>query len=79
MGKHNLSGALITLHGVQVSQIDHNSFSDSAAIVVEHTVGEPKTNITNNKLINSAFPQVSELVSTGKHTANINNNKVQTR
>lgn len=79
MGKHHLSGALITLHGVQVSQIDHNSFSDSAAIVVEHTVGEPKTNITNNKLINSAFPQVSELVSTGKHTANINNNKVQTR
>lgn len=79
MGKQNSPAALLKLHGVQVSQIDHNSFSDSAAIVVEHTVGEPKTNITNNKLINSALPQVSELVTTGQHTANINNNKVQTR
>ncbi|MDD8059862.1 polysaccharide lyase 6 family protein [Shewanella metallivivens] len=79
MGKNNLSGALLKLHGVQVSQIDNNHFSDSAAIIIEHTVGEPKTRIANNQLNNSAPPQVNELVATGKHTANINNNKVQTK
>ena len=39
-GKRNKTGASLKLHGVQMSQIEHNKFNDSAAIIVVHTVGE---------------------------------------
>lgn len=78
-GQQNKTGSILNLHGVQVSQIGHNTFADSAAITIFHTVGEPQTTITNNQLINTPDPQVTEFVTQGKHTANINNNKVQTR
>ncbi|GGQ18084.1 polysaccharide lyase 6 family protein [Shewanella litoralis] len=78
-GQQNQTESILTLHGVQVSQIAHNTFTDSAAISIFHTVGEPQTTIANNQLINTPAPQVTEFVTQGKHTANINNNKVQTR
>lgn len=76
-GKRNKTGASLKLHGVQMSQIEHNKFNDSAVIIVEHTVGEPQTRITHNQFTDTPSPQVTELVAIGKHTADINNNKVQ--
>ena len=77
LGKNNHTGAVLNLHGVQVSTIEHNQFSQSAPIIVEHTVGEPQTRIANNQLNNTAHPIVTELVAVGKQTAIINNNKAQ--
>ena len=73
-GKRNKSKASIALHGVQVSDISHNLFNKSQAISIEHTVGEPKTKILNNKFINTPGPIVKELKSTQPHTAIIKNN-----
>ncbi|WP_137222627.1 chondroitinase-B domain-containing protein [Shewanella sp. MEBiC00475] len=77
LGKRNKAGASLKLHGVQMSQVEDNKFNNSAPIIVEHTVGEPKTRIANNEFNNTASPQVTERVPAGKHTADINNNKVQ--
>ncbi|WP_443019408.1 chondroitinase-B domain-containing protein [Shewanella sp. SG41-4] len=76
-GGRNKTGASLKLLGVQMSQIEHNQFNDSAPIVVDHTVGEPQTRIAHNQFTNTPSPLVTELVAIGKHTADINNNKVQ--
>lgn len=76
-GKRNKSSATIKLHGVQVADIKNNSFSDSALIDIEHTVGEPVTGITGNKFINTSAPTVVELYAPMPHTANIQNNQIK--
>ncbi|OUS70357.1 alginate lyase [Pseudoalteromonas sp. A601] len=60
-GKRNKQNALAWLHGVQVTDIEGNEFKDTAGILVEHTVGEPKTNIENNVYDNSQQPKIIEL------------------
>lgn len=75
-GKRNKEQASIYVHGVQVSNITQNKFVSSAPIVVEHTVGEPKTAITNNTFTATKAPSVKELRVKGPHTATINNNKM---
>ena len=45
LGKRNKEHASVYVHGVQVANIKDNTFVKSAPIVVEHTVGEPKTEI----------------------------------
>lgn len=75
-GKRNKSKASLYLHGVQVSSIKGNSWITTAPIVVEHTVGEPKTRITNNSFDNTDLPKVTELRVDGPHTARISNNTV---
>ena len=77
----NNSSASVYLHGVQVTDIKNNQLMNSAPIVVEHTVGEPITRITNNQL--SAKPsvvelRVAELRAKGEHTAHIQNNQLGT-
>ncbi|MGO2477148.1 MAG: chondroitinase-B domain-containing protein [Pseudoalteromonas sp.] len=64
LGKRNKHGTLAWLHGVQVSNIKNNTFNDTAAILVEHTVGEPKTQISNNTYDGTAKPSIIELVAT---------------
>jgi poly(beta-D-mannuronate) lyase len=61
-GKRNKQQASFWLHGAQVSTIEHNHFNAAAKIKVEHTVGEPKTRIEDNKFVSSAAPKVTELV-----------------
>ncbi|MBQ4833780.1 DUF4957 domain-containing protein [Pseudoalteromonas sp. MMG010] len=61
LGKRNKHSASFWLHGAQVSAIEHNTFNKSAAIKVEHTVGEPKTRIKDNRFIASSAPEVKEL------------------
>jgi poly(beta-D-mannuronate) lyase len=73
-GKRNKSAASILVHGVQVVNIDGNTFSNSPAIKVMHTVGEPKTVIVNNNFNNTPAPVVQELNSSKKNTAHIANN-----
>jgi poly(beta-D-mannuronate) lyase len=76
IGQRNKSSHLIDLHGVQVTRISQNQFNHSAAIHVEHTVGEPITEIIDNIFTASPAPTVNELVALGTDTAVLNNNKV---
>ena len=77
-GKRNKQAASIYLHGVQVTDISHNSFSDSAPIVLEHTVGEPNSSITNNVFKATSAPVIKELRVNGPHTAIVENNTIET-
>ena len=74
--KRNKSKALIALHGVQVTNIADNTITNSAGISVEHTNGEPRTDISNNTFNQTPAPTVIELHAKGPHTATLNNNKV---
>ncbi len=76
LGKRNKSNASVYLHGVQVTNIDSNTFVKSAPIVIEHTVGEPNTLIVNNTFDSTDEPSVTELRVAGPHTATLKNNKV---
>lgn len=73
-GKRNKSQASLYLHGVQVTNIHHNQLVNTAPIKVEHTVGEPKTKISNNTL--STSPSVVELRVKGPHTASMSDNVI---
>ncbi|TRX54497.1 polysaccharide lyase 6 family protein [Thalassomonas sp. M1454] len=73
-GKRNKSKSSLYLHGVQVTNVADNTLAESAQIVVEHTVGQPKTSIQNNKL--SQDVSVVELRVSGPHTAVLENNQV---
>lgn len=75
-GKRNKSKSALQLHGVQVTNLEDNTFIDSALINVEHTVGEPVTRITNNTLNKTAKPHVVELRVKDPHTAILQGNKV---
>ncbi|MEM5549439.1 polysaccharide lyase 6 family protein [Pseudoalteromonas neustonica] len=76
LGKRNKSNASVYLHGVQVTNIDNNTFVKSAPIIIEHTVGEPNTMIINNTFDSTEQPSVTELRVAGPHTATLINNKV---
>ncbi|WP_068545699.1 chondroitinase-B domain-containing protein [Thalassotalea crassostreae] len=73
-GKRNKSKSSLYLHGVQVTHVHKNELSNSAPIIVEHTVGEPISKITNNTL--SQEISVVELRVSGPHTADLSGNKI---
>lgn len=75
-GKRNKTGSSIYLHGVQVANVSENLWQDSAPIAVEHTVGEPKTRITNSVFERTPEPQISELRAKGPHTVVLENNQL---
>ena len=60
-GKRNKVGATLLLHGTQVNLITGNSFGSSAPVVLEHTVGEPRTTITNNQFEQTPKPVIKQL------------------
>jgi poly(beta-D-mannuronate) lyase len=77
-GKKNKSQASLLIHGVQVTVVDHNEFINSQPIVLNHTVGEPKSTISNNTFNQTAEPVIKELNAktfNGKHTAVLTGNK----
>lgn len=76
LGKRNKSKSSLYLHGVQVTQVISNQIQNSAPIVVEHTVGEPKTVISSNVFNGTKAPNVKELRVSGPHTAVLENNRV---
>jgi poly(beta-D-mannuronate) lyase len=75
-GSKNKSKSSIYLHGVQVTELANNSLSESAAIKIQHTVGEPATRIVNNRLTGMPLPTVQELHSRKENTAVIEGNSV---
>ncbi|WP_246068598.1 chondroitinase-B domain-containing protein [Microbulbifer harenosus] len=77
LGKRNRAQSLIRLHGVQVANINENTITASAGIVVEHTVGEPVTRIAGNQFNKTPAPVVSELVVEGDHTAILADNEIR--
>jgi len=77
LGKRNKHRSSVYLHGVQVSHIDGNVFEHGAGLRIEHTVGEPVTYVTNNRLVQTPKIAVKELRSSGQHTATLLNNKSQ--
>ena len=77
-GSKNKSKASLYLHGVQVTTIEKNRFTNSPAIKVSHTVGEPVTRIINNTFTATPLPEVVELFYTDKkHSAVIRDNTLQ--
>jgi len=74
-GKRNKSKASILLHGVQVTNMSGNTFDDSLPFLINHTVGEPKTEITGNKFVKTDAPKVFELNSVLENTAIIKDNQ----
>ena len=76
LGKRNKEKASIYVHGVQVTNIENNEFTNSAPIVVEHTVGEPITKVLKNTFKETPAPSVKELRVEGPHTAILENNNV---
>lgn len=76
LGKRNKSKSSLYLHGVQVTNVESNQIQNSAPIVVEHTVGEPKTVIRSNAFSGTKAPSVKELRVSGPHTAVLENNTV---
>ena len=73
-GKRNRSKASVHLHGVQVTNISNNIFKDSQPFLINHTVGEPKTRVFENKFVETAAPIVTELNSGLPPTAEIVDN-----
>ncbi|MBL4673717.1 MAG: DUF4957 domain-containing protein [Arenicella sp.] len=73
-GKRNKSKSSLLLHGVQVTNISNNRFTDSSVIVVMHTVGEPVTKITNNQFVDTPEIVVNELNSDKSNTAELSAN-----
>ncbi len=73
-GKRNKTKASLYLHGVQVTNIENNTFVDSKPFKINHTVGEPKTVIVDNLFTNTPAPVVEELNSGLQPTAVIKNN-----
>ncbi|OJF69274.1 alginate lyase [Alteromonas sp. V450] len=65
LGKRNKSKASIFLHGVQQALLKSNDIKSSAKVVIEHTVGEPKTSIVKNLFENTPDPKVIDFLSQG--------------
>jgi poly(beta-D-mannuronate) lyase len=72
----NRTKSVIKLHGVQVTAINNNQFTNTAPITLEHTVGEPLSEIKGNDFIKTEAPSVVELYALGEHTAVLSNNKI---
>ncbi|WP_336987079.1 polysaccharide lyase 6 family protein [Altererythrobacter aquiaggeris] len=61
----NRSGAAINLHGVQTAKLSGNAFAGSAPLRIVHTVGTPKTSVTDNSFAETPEPILEELVFDG--------------
>jgi len=68
-GKRNKSASSIFLLGVQQTLLENNTFNASKAVTIDHTVGEPRTQVINNSFINSPLPTVTETFAKGPSTA----------
>lgn len=75
-GSKNKSGASVLLHGVQVTEITGNKWDKSASVVINHTVGEPRTGIVRNQFDEKGYLQIRELNSQKQNTAVVDGNQV---
>ena len=72
--KRNKTGGSFRLHGAQVTLLEGNTFSNARPVVINHTVGEPKTRLLKNNFGKSAAPTIQELNSDEKNTAIMSGN-----
>jgi poly(beta-D-mannuronate) lyase len=68
-GKRNKSASSIFLLGVQQTLLENNTFNASRVVIIDHTVGEPRTQVINNSFINTPIPTVTETFTKGPSTA----------
>lgn len=73
--KRNKTGGSFLIHGAQVTLFDNNTFSDARPLLIDHTVGEPKTQILNNDFGGTAAPRIRELNSDAENTAILSGNQ----
>lgn len=73
-GARNSLEASLWLHGVQDTDIVDNDFIDSAPFVIEHTVGDPQTDIADNRFSQTEAPILREITSGLAPTARLSNN-----
>ena len=74
-GSRNKSASSLHLHGVQVTQVSNNRIANAAPFLINHTVGEPKTKITDNNFSQTPAPKIAELNSQKENTALLKNNR----
>lgn len=74
-GSRNKRKASLYLHGVQYTRINNNHFADTAGIVVEHTVGDPDTEIRVNRFSKVPALKVAELHTKGASTVKYIDNR----
>ena len=73
----NRSGASINLHGVQIAVLSRNAFAASSPLRVVHTVGTPKTTVTDNSLSGTPAPIYEELIFEGAPRINESGNVME--
>lgn len=73
--KRNKTGGSFLLHGAQATLLEGNTFSEARPLIIDHTVGEPKTQILNNDFGGTAAPQIRELNSDEENTAILSGNR----
>ncbi|MDZ4261095.1 MAG: chondroitinase-B domain-containing protein, partial [Pseudomonadota bacterium] len=74
-GSRNKRKASLYLHGVQYTRIHDNHFMDAAGIVIEHTVGDPDTEIRANRFSKMPALKVAELHTKGDSTVKYFDNR----
>ncbi|MFT6898806.1 MAG: poly(beta-D-mannuronate) lyase [Paraglaciecola sp.] len=74
-GKRNKSQASLALLGVQVTNIANNKFLNSAPVIIDHTVGEPKTSIVDNVFEGTPKPIIKQLFPLSGATITMTGNK----
>ncbi|MEM7667112.1 MAG: polysaccharide lyase 6 family protein [Pseudomonadota bacterium] len=68
------TGGSIHLHGVQIAAIENNAVRASAPFRIVHTVGTPKTAITDNAFAATGDLILEELIFDGEHRASLSGN-----
>ena len=74
-GKRNKTKASIFLLGVQQTLLQESTFDDTMPVIIDHTVGEPRTQILNNTFIKTSLPVVTETFAKGPSTATVIGNE----
>jgi len=75
LGSRNMIEASLRLHGVQDTDIVDNTITDSAPFLIEHTVGDPQTDIADNRFGGTPAPVARELTSGLAPTLRLRNNE----
>ncbi|WP_209349389.1 polysaccharide lyase 6 family protein [Pontixanthobacter sp. CEM42] len=70
----NGSGAAINLHGVQTAKLSRNALAESAPLRIVHTVGTPKTSVTDNSFAETPPPLLEELIFDGDPRVDMSGN-----
>lgn len=73
-GKRNKTESSIFLLGVQQTLLQDNQFNQSKIVTIDHTVGEPRTQILDNTFIATPMPKVTETYAKGPSTAVVKGN-----